>query len=254
MRSAPVLVSALLIACAPPADRATDEGSTESAASHPRCGSQPFSACVDEALASLGDPSGDRAFAVEVLAEGCAQRRADACVALGGMRKMGRGTTADAASAFDAYVAGCELGAAAGCHNAGVLARGGQVPSEDSSALARVYFERACAGGYAYGCWAQGELLRLGEGGSADPERAFELFEDACSADVIEACARAGQMRLDGYGTAPDASEAVRLLERACAESDPTSCAARGRARARRASMRTSSARRVGGASLAPEG
>ena len=152
MRSAPVLVSALLIACAPPADRATDEGSTESAASHPRCGSQPFSACVDEALASLGDPSGDRAFAVEVLAEGCAQRRADACVALGGMRKMGRGTTADAASAFDAYVAGCSS-APRRFATTRAYWRVGPGAVRGPSALlgpsARV------RGGYAYGCWAK---------------------------------------------------------------------------------------------------
>lgn len=146
---------------------------------------------------------------------------------------MGRGAPADDAAAFRAYQSACEHGSSVACHNAGLIARRGATGeaaegsgvAASSAARARALFTRACEADYAYGCWALGDMTRLGEGGPASPERAFELLRASCLADVFEACAPAGQMRLDGYGVEPNAAEGAALLQRACTESDPGACA-----------------------------
>lgn len=73
--------------------------------------------------------------------------------------------------------------------------------------------EQLCARGDAGGCYRLGVLLRAGNGGPVDKERANALFDKACRAGVPHSCYLAGNFK-----------RARELYEQACATGDAHAC------------------------------
>jgi hypothetical protein len=93
---------------------------------------------------------------------------------------------------------------------------------------AAVFYEKACGGGYAWGCQNLGWLASRGQGVEKDDARADRLFEHACDAGLADGCvALAGRLKQSG-ATNPDPAvdlRVVSLLERACNAGNAPSCA-----------------------------
>ncbi len=152
----------------------------------------------------------------------------------------------------------CELGNLCGCDSAA------QLLEPTDAERSRSLYQRACDGELDASCVGLGLMLREGEGGDADPERAASLFEAACTRGSAWGCANhadaiaatgtteARQRALAHYTTAceggvsracfrvatdalavsPDPQlrvDAHRLDARACDDGLPAACTHRGR-------------------------
>jgi TPR repeat protein len=131
----------------------------------------------------LGIPV-DAARAKSLYTLSCTQSVPDACYQLGLLELEG---DADLPGAATHFRKACDLGAAPGCNNLGLMYSTGQgVPP--NPALAVQYLQRSCDGGELRACANVGSRYVLGDGVPAAPAKGRELMAKACAGGVTEAC------------------------------------------------------------------
>lgn len=125
----------------------------------------------------------------------CERGDVNACLSYG-IRKVRRG---DIVAGLPRLRRACELGSAEACFMAGGLA---------PKATGVEWLARACKLGDVRGCSRGAQLLRTGDGMTADPARGCELARHGCHLAAAAACAEAafcneGSGTGSGAGTAP---------------------------------------------------
>lgn len=104
------------------------------------------------------------------------------------------------------------------CHNVGLLAHDGRADEGGADvAVARQYYEKACAGGFAASCFNLSALFIEGnaKGLAPDMKQALRYADRACELGHVWGCANASRMYKLGDGTPKDEKKAEQLKERA---------------------------------------
>ena len=126
------------------------------------------------------------------------------------MHGKGRDGPADKAAGLQRFLEGCEHGAASGCHNAGLLLKGGSAAVPADPVRAHGLFEQACGAGEANGCFYVGLNHLVGvEGVSTCKDSALEAFAQACRLGHAWGCQNASVMCSKGEGVPVDEKRAT---------------------------------------------
>ena len=86
-------------------------------------------------------------------------------------------------------------------------------------------WERACRGGWAWGCGMAGYFYHTGKGVAEDFGQAVALYRQACDGGNVRGCANLGWMYETGRGVTEDFDQAVALYRQACEGGDDVGCA-----------------------------
>ena len=154
--------------------------------------------------------AGDLQMATQLLTDACSADAYLACVQLAGL--------ADAMEAERILDEACQAGEAIACLRHADLER-------DSNPL-RAYglYGLACEDRLFEACLRQGEMLKAGEGVSADPEAAFALFRYLCADGGVAGCRENAKEMLDPTSPHADADIGEILAQRACSGGDAEGC------------------------------
>lgn len=167
-----------------------------------------------EACHSLGEyyqlVRNDAAAALALFARNCdppeagVKRFAPSCFAMAAVLSQQRGREAEAPAYFDKA---CAAGFAEGCFNMGVIVSAGRYGVSADAQRARGYYDRACATGVGRACLTLGvEALQRGN----DNASALHHFEKACLLGELYGCVNATVMLRKGApGVAVDAERAA---------------------------------------------
>jgi TPR repeat protein len=127
------------------------------------------------------------------------------------------------AEVYPLFARACAGGSAAGCRAQGEVLAAGHGVAKDEKAAASL-FARACAAGDAAGCADHASALRFGDGTAVDARAARAAAQRGCDLGHARACAIAAELFWEGTGGAPDRALAVRLFETACGRGSDDSC------------------------------
>jgi TPR repeat protein len=117
------------------------------------------------------------------------------CFTVGLMNERGEGTPQDYAGAAEHYRKACDIRYAIGCQYLGDSYAHGEGVARDDARGRALYlesaglFEKDCAGGDGYGCFAGGTMHAQGMAVPADPLKARDLFQRGCGRGYTDACA-----------------------------------------------------------------
>jgi TPR repeat protein len=111
--------------------------------------------------------------------------RLRACVLFAAFQISGRGIPQDEAAGLRASKEGCDKGDPVGCFNVAL-----NHASRENYILAAAFFDRACEGGDAGGCYELGLLYDDAKGVPFDSDRAAALYRRACEGGFAKACDR----------------------------------------------------------------
>ena len=151
----------------------------------------------------------------------------------------GEGVPEDFPRAAEVYEQRCDDTDPAGCYNLGYMHFVGQVAGPDALDFVRgrvnlgflesegegarrdpvraaEFYQRACDGGLASGCFQFALLYAYGDGMPLDQARATESYRRACDGDYMSGCAALARSYYRGDGIAQDRSVAQGLFQRAC--------------------------------------
>jgi len=123
----------------------------------------------------------------------------------------------DARKAFQRFDQACTLGEAKGCHNAGLVLRGGGYGASKDLDRALAYFEKACASNEPNGCFfaALQHGNFKGDHKHTDKEKAFQLNKKACELGHYMGCVNASVMCKKGDGVPVDVEQAAEFKKEA---------------------------------------
>jgi TPR repeat protein len=125
--------------------------------------------------------------------------------------------------AFHSFEKACAQGYAHGCFNLGVAYETGEgVPKNQVEA--RTAYDKACQTGDADGCFNLAACLYEGAGGDKDDTAALAHFGRACELGIVTACTNAASMYELGEGTPKNSVAATSLYKRACEGGDRDAC------------------------------
>ncbi len=128
---------------------------------------------------------------------------------------------------FDAFLRGCELGAAEGCELLGdYVDRWGIDHPRVTEAQSRL--ARSCGTGEVRACLGQAHLLVRHEPRTTAYGQALELFASACKAGSAEACVAGARQRRIGDARQTTAPDRVTMYGAACDKGSPEGCAGLG--------------------------
>ena len=151
----------------------------------------------------------------------------------------GEGVPEDFTRAAEVYEQRCDDTDPTGCYNLGYMHFVGQVAGPDALDFVRgrvnlgflesegegarrdpvraaEFYQRACDGGLASGCFQFALLYAYGDGMPRDQARATESYRRACDGDYMSGCAALARSYYRGDGIAQDRSVAQGLFQRAC--------------------------------------
>lgn len=175
-------------------------------------------ACVELGRALLkgeGGPADERR-AASLAESACAQRYQPGCSLLAVVLTTGRDEHKDVPRAKRLFEESCEAGDLRAC--SGVL-KSEPSPAR-SSAQARL--SAACDRHVQAACAWLGSSLGIGEGGVKDVERGAGLLERACAGGFAPGCYQLAKLQLDG--AAGGRSAAMESLKKGCAAGEPAAC------------------------------
>jgi TPR repeat protein len=121
----------------------------------------------------------------------------------------------------------CEKGDYAMCEIAARDLVSSYVPGDDLKTAAEFY-QRACEGFRADGCFRAGILHLRGFGVPRNAAKAAKWLEDACRSDHLPACAELGLLVLAGRGVAKDLARARQLFIWSCVPKETSGCTGLG--------------------------
>jgi len=162
---------------------------------------------------------------IKVIADGCADGRADACGELArGVESGGLRQAAVALAGWPApLVAGCDKQIASACHAAAIVYAQG-VGVTASRIETRAYFGKACDAGDMRGCASFGHMLLKGDGGPTDWKAALAPLERACGGGDDDACLSVGAIWAEGKGAKIDRAKALGIFEGLCGKGLRAAC------------------------------
>ena len=177
------------------------------------------------------------------------ERACDSGVAPAGCYNLyeGEGVPEDFTRAAEVYEQRCDDTDATGCFNLGYMHFVGQVAGPDALDFVRgrvnlgflesegegarqdpvraaEFYQRACDGGIASGCFQFALLYAYGDGMPRDQARATESYRRACAGDYMSGCAALARSYYRGDGISQDRSVAQELFERACEGGHQDAC------------------------------
>lgn len=131
------------------------------------------------------------------------------------------GVTECLKTAYSCFLRSCNAGGKKSidaCHNVGLLAHDGRaVDGGPDLPVARQYYEKACAGGFAPSCFNLSTLFIEGNSKGLKPDmtQALTYAMKACELGHVWGCANASRMYKLGDGTEKDERKAEDLKNRA---------------------------------------
>ncbi|XP_077391173.1 cytochrome c oxidase assembly factor 7 [Festucalex cinctus] len=145
------------------------------------------------------------------------------CYKLGIYHVTGKGGVSKCLkSAYSCFMRACNTGgkrSADACHSVGLLAHDGRALEGGASDpdMARRYYERACAGGFAPSCFNLSAMYiaNNAKGLKSDMTVALKYAMRACELGHVWGCANASRMYKLGDGTEKDDKKAEELKNRA---------------------------------------
>ncbi|XP_068448960.1 cytochrome c oxidase assembly factor 7 [Clinocottus analis] len=161
--------------------------------------------------------------AAQVLKHNCETNgHAESCYKLGAYHITGKGGVPECLkTAYSCFMRSCHGNAKKSrdaCHNVGLLAHDGRVSEgEPDLAVAREYYEKACAAGFAPSCFNLSALFIQGnaKGLAPDMVQALKYANRACDLGHVWGCANGSRMYKLGEGTEKDEKKAEELKNRA---------------------------------------
>ncbi|XP_036378266.1 cytochrome c oxidase assembly factor 7 [Megalops cyprinoides] len=145
----------------------------------------------------------------------------ESCYKLGAYHVTGKGGVTECLKrAYSCFMRACESGgkkSVDACHNVALLAHDGRATDGSPEAgVARQYYEKACARGFAPSCFNLSALYIQGAPGvNKDMQLALKFALQACQLGHVWGCANASRMYKMGDGTAQDEKKAEELKNRA---------------------------------------
>ena len=159
----------------------------------------------------------------------------------------GEGVPDDFTRAAEVYEQRCDDTDPTGCYNLGYMHFVGQVVGPDALDFVRgrvnlgfldsegegarrdpvraaEFYQRACDGGIASGCFQFALLHAYGDGVPRDQARATESYRRACDGGYMSGCAAVARSYYRGDGISQDRSVAQELFERACEGGHQDAC------------------------------
>ncbi|XP_040039890.2 cytochrome c oxidase assembly factor 7 [Gasterosteus aculeatus] len=161
--------------------------------------------------------------AAKVLKHNCESNGyGESCYKLGAYHVSGKGGVTECLkTAYSCFMRSCHSTGKKSidaCHNVGLLAHDGRAHEGGADvAVARQYYEKACAGGFAASCFNLSALFIEGnaKGLAPDMKQALRYADRACELGHVWGCANASRMYKLGDGTPKDEKKAEQLKERA---------------------------------------
>ncbi|XP_061834597.2 cytochrome c oxidase assembly factor 7 [Nerophis lumbriciformis] len=161
--------------------------------------------------------------AAQVLKQNCDKNaHAESCYKLGAYHVTGKGgVTKCLQTAYSCFLRSCNGGgkkSVDGCHNVGLLAHDGRATEGGPDlGVARQYYEKACAAGFAPSCFNLSAMYIDGnsKGVAPDMTLALKYADRACELGHVWGCANASRMYKLGDGTEKDEKKAETLKNRA---------------------------------------
>lgn len=124
--------------------------------------------------------------------------------------------------ALERFKRACELGEAAGCHNAGLVQKTGRDGAPKDLSEAVKYFDKACSGNDPWGCFYMGLMtanVQKNPGLVTNKPKALAYWTKACHLGTITPCVwgcrNAHVMLQNGDGVPKDPETAAELKARA---------------------------------------
>lgn len=155
---------------------------------------------------------------------GCSLGDAASCVEAGVLAERGAGGPGDATLALRYFRTACDLDHPTGCSNLGLAFQAGEVVPKDEVRASQLY-QRGCNGGDAAGCANLAFLMQYGIGVPRNDRRARELYEESCRRKHAGACANLATMLLAGRGGEREEGRAAAIYEDQCREGRIEGCA-----------------------------
>ena len=119
------------------------------------------------------------------------------------------------AQAAEWFEQACNGGVADGCFSLGFLYANGQGVKQNYAQAAE-WYEQACNGGSVTGCYNLGLLYDNGQGVEQSYAQAARLFEQACNGGAAKGCSGLGSSYKNGQGVKQNYAQAAKLYEQAC--------------------------------------
>ena len=133
--------------------------------------------------------------------------------------------THDAAPADPGGLAeSCNGGIMRACTLLGTQYLNGEGGRSKDAAMAASMYDRACKGGYPFGCTSLGVLTRHGTGVRLDASVSVSLFRRACEAGEPSACSQLGYAFDLGLGVTTDIAKATSYYREGCEGGDGSGC------------------------------
>ncbi|KAG9350961.1 hypothetical protein JZ751_024850 [Albula glossodonta] len=158
----------------------------------------------------------------QVLTHNCeVNGHGESCYKLGAYHVSGKGGVPECLKkAYSCFTRSCKAGGKKSmdaCHNVGLLAHDGRAMDGGPDAgIAREYYEKACAAGFAPSCFNLSTMYIQGSPGlDKNMEQALKYSMEACQLGHVWACANASRMYKLGEGTTKDNQKAEELKDRA---------------------------------------
>lgn len=176
----------------------------------------------------------DYAHAMPILEDSCRDGDHAACSLIADELQPGngmardKGVPEDLSRALRLYDAACTAakpgdGCTSGCNSLGSLYYYGHHSATSNAqvsvdhAKAASYYDRACTLGCINSCDTLGDMLRTGDGITAEPARAAKSYEKACkTGPFAPSCMALSELYKTGTGVPKNAATAKALFTRAC--------------------------------------
>lgn len=158
-------------------------------------------------------------------AQACYAGRADRCAHAGDAYHEGTGVAVSHEMAAQLYRFGCNAGDMRSCRAMGWIHQqspGHGVPTSLSET--HRYYEMACTGGYALGCYDLGTLYWTGQGVDVSWPTGQAYYERACGMRHADACREVAFIHGRAMGVPRDYGRMAALLRQACELGSSTAC------------------------------
>jgi TPR repeat protein len=172
----------------------------------------------------------------------CNEGNLQQCHLLATFYQYGTGTKKDIPKAIELYRSACDGGIPASCNVLGIMIMRARLPPDPAFSPPRLddfsqafidrgpkaamsFYEKACDGGLADGCFNFAEMLFTGgKDVEVDKAKSAQLYATACDGGTAKACAQLARMNEHGDGTVHDMHQALALYEQACNGAVAESC------------------------------
>ena len=138
------------------------------------------------------------------------------CFKFGNYNLVGKAVAADFAEAYKSFLAGCDFGYGASCHNAGLMHYEAKIGEKRDFVKAVEFLERGCTQGNVPSCAMLSAYYITGQDGvPKDMEKAFKYALTSCDSGHMIACANLSRMYKLGEGVVKNMEMSNKYRRRA---------------------------------------